>query len=201
MAKDLTAKQRAIFDFICETIRVESRPPTVREISEYFGFQSPKAATDHLTALERKGYITRPDRSSRNIVVREELDPQGIPVVGRIAAGEPLLAIENIEESLSTNVLYGVNAKTIALKVDGESMTGAGILPGDYVIVETGRRIGNGKIGAVRIGDEATVKRVFREKTQLRLQAENPAYEDITLNSRSPEVEAIGPVIGVMRRV
>jgi repressor LexA len=201
MAKDLTAKQRAIFEFICETIRVESRPPTVREISEYFGFQSPKAATDHLTALERKGYISRPDRSSRNIVVREELDPQGIPVVGRIAAGEPLLAIENIEESLSTNVLYNVGARTMALKVDGESMTGAGILPGDYVIVENGQRVRNGKIGAVRIGDEATVKRVFIEKAQVRLQAENPDYKDIIVNRRSPEFEIIGPVIGVMRRL
>jgi repressor LexA len=201
MAKGLTSRQRQVFEFICSVMRAENRPPTVREIAEYFGFRSPKAATDHLDALERKGYIRRRDRRARNIEVREELAPQGIPVVGRIAAGIPTLAVENLESSLSTTEMFGVDDHTFALQVEGDSMIGAGILPGDYVIVQGGRSISRGDIAAVRIGDEATVKRVYISENQVRLKAENPAYEDIIVNRESPEFAVCGPVVGVMRKV
>lgn len=202
MAKGLTARQRQIFEFICETMRAENRPPTVREIAQNFGFQSPKAATDHLDALERKGYIVRRNRKARNIEIRAELSPQGIPIVGRIAAGSPALAIENLEGSLSTTGLFNVDEHTFALQVEGESMIGAGILPGDYVIVDSSKgRARNGAIAAVRIGDEATVKRVFISKGQVRLKAENPDFEDIVLDKNSPEFAFYGPVTGVMRKL
>ncbi|MCK4283198.1 MAG: transcriptional repressor LexA [Candidatus Brocadiae bacterium] len=201
MAKGLTARQREIFDFICETMRAENRPPTVREIADHFNFQSPKAATDHLDALERKGYIRRRNRKARNIEIREELSPQGIPLVGTIAAGSPVLAVENLEGSLSTTGLFNVNERTFALQVEGESMTGAGILPGDYVIVDSGARVRKGAIAVVRIGDEATVKRVFISQGQARLKAENPDYEDIVLDKNSPEFAIYGPVVGVMRKL
>jgi repressor LexA len=201
MAKGLTKRQREVFDFICGVMRDENRPPTVREIAERFGFRSPKAATDHLDALERKGYIQRRNRKSRNIEVREELSPLGIPLVGRIAAGSPILAIENLEGSLSTAGLFNTDENTFALQVDGESMTGAGILPGDYVIVDKEGRIRNGAIAAVAIGDEATVKRVYIKKGQVVLKAENPAYEDIVVDRNSPEFSIYGPVVGVMRKL
>jgi repressor LexA len=201
MAKGLTKRQREVFDFICGTMREETRPPTVREIAERFGFRSPKAATDHLDALERKGFIQRRNRKSRNIEVREELSPLGIPLVGRIAAGSPILAIENLEGSLSTAGLFNADENTFALQVEGESMTGAGILPGDYVIVASGDRIRNGAIAAVGIGDEATVKRVYMKKSQVVLKAENPDYEDIVVDRSSPEFSVYGPVVGVMRKV
>ncbi len=201
MAKGLTKRQRQVFEFICNVIREESRPPTVREVADHFGFRSPKAATDHLDALERKSYIIRRNRKARNIEVREELSPQGIPLVGRIAAGSPILAVENLEGSLSTNGLFNVDERTFALQVEGESMIGAGILPGDYVIVDSGAGVGKGAIAAVAIGDEATVKRVFISKNQVRLKAENPDYEDIVLDKNSPDFAVYGPVVGVMRRL
>jgi repressor LexA len=201
MARGLTDRQKAIFDFICSAMRSESRPPTVREIADHFGFRSPKAATDHLDALERKGYIRRRNRKARNIEIREELSPQGIPIVGRIAAGSPILAIDNLDGSLSTTEFFGTDRDTFALQVEGESMIGAGILPGDYVIVDVAGKVRNGTIAAVRIGDEAAVKRLALTKTQARLKSENPAYEDIVLDKDSPEFAVYGPVIGVMRRL
>ncbi len=201
MAKGLTDRQREVFDFICSVMREETRPPTVREIADHFGFRSPKAATDHLDALERKGYIRRRNRKARNIEIRDELSPQGIPLVGRIAAGAPILAVENLEGSLSTNDLFGVDEQTFALQVEGESMVGAGILPGDYVVVDSGARVRPGAIAAVRLGDEATVKRVYVNKDQVRLVAENPDYEDIVVDRKSEEFAIYGPVVGVMRRV
>jgi len=201
MAKGLTERQREIFEFICQTMRDENRPPTVREIARQFKFRSPKAATDHLDALERKGYIRRRNRKARNIEIREELSPQGIPIVGRIAAGAPVLAVENLEGSLSTTRLFDVDEHTFALEVEGESMVGAGILPGDYVIVKGNGNVANGAVAAVRIGDEATVKRVFIGQGQVRLKAENPDFEDIVLDRNSPEFALYGPVVGVMRRL
>ena len=201
MARGLTDRQREIFDFICDVMRAENRPPTVREIAEHFGFRSPKAATDHLDALERKGYIRRRDRKARNIEIRSELSPQGIPLVGRIAAGTPILAVENLEGSLSTTEMFGVDEHTFALQVEGESMIGAGILPGDFVIVDGSRQAGKGDIAAVRIGDEATVKRIYAERGQVRLKAENPAFKDILVDKNSPEFAVYGLVVGVMRKL
>lgn len=201
MAKGLTERQKEVFQFICDVMRSESRPPTVREIAQNFDFQSPKAATDHLDALEKKGYIRRRNRKARNIEIREELSPQGIPLVGRIAAGSPILAVENLEGSLSTTALFKAHERTFALQVQGDSMTDAGILAGDYVIVDGKARVRNGAIAAVRIGDEATVKRVFISKGQVRLKSENPAYEDMFVDRSSPEFAIYGPVVGVMRKL
>ena len=201
MAKGLTDRQREVFEFICDAMRSENRPPTVREIAQHFGFQSPKAATDHLDALERKGYIRRRNRKARNIEIREELSPQGIPLVGRIAAGSPILAVENLEGSLSPASLFDADERTFALEVEGESMTGAGILPGDYVIVDGDAEVRNGAIAAVRIGDDATVKRLYVSKRQARLKSENPAYEDIVVDRDSSDFAIYGPVVGVMRRL
>ncbi len=201
MAKGLTDRQREVFEFIRDVMRVDHRPPTVREIADHFGFRSPKAATDHLDALERKGYIQRRDRKARNIDVREELAPEGIPLVGRIAAGSPIMAVENLETSLSTTDMFDVDEMTFALQVEGESMTGAGIMPDDYVIVDGDGEVKRGDIAAVRIGDESTVKRVYVDGGRVRLRSENPAYEDIIVDQDSPEFALYGPVVGVMRKL
>ena len=200
MARGLTDRQREIFDFICDVMRAENRPPTVREIAKHFGFRSPKAATDHLDALERKGYIRRRDRRAQHRDPLRTLAP-GIPLVGRIAAGTPILAVENLEGSLSTTEMFGVDEHTFALQVEGESMIGAGILPGDFVIVDGNRQVSKGDIAAVRIGDEATVKRVYTERGQVRLKAENPAFQDIVVDKNSPEFGIYGLVVGVMRKM
>ena len=201
MAQKPTERQRQVFEFIRETVREGNRPPTVREIADHFGFRSPKAVTDHLNALERKGYIFRRNRKSRNIEIPEELSPRGIPLVGRIAAGSPILAVENLEEPLSLTGLFAVTRSTFALKVHGESMRDAGILEGDYVIVESAAPVKNGTIAAVLLGDEATVKRVFFEGGTIRLKAENPDFEDIVVRKDSPGLEICGPVRGVVRRL
>ena len=111
------------------------------------------------------------------------------------------IAVDNLEGSLSTTGLFNADKNTFALQVEGESMIGAGILPGDYVIVDSKGRVRNGAIAAVRIGDEATVKRVFINKRQARLKAENPDYEDIVVDRNSPDFAVYGPVIGVMRKL
>jgi len=201
MSKKLTNRQREVFEFIRDTCRAESRPPTVREIADHFGFRSPKAATDHLNALERKGYIVRRNRKSRNIEIPEELSPQGIPVLGRIAAGSPILAVENVERTLSLGGLFGLSSTTFALRVQGDSMRDAGILDGDYVIVESGAEVKNGAIAVVLLGDEATVKRVFFERHRVRLRPENPAFEEIVVDESSPDFRMCGPVRGLMRRL
>ncbi len=201
MAKGLTARQREVFEFIRHTFRAAHRPPTVREIAEHFGFRSPKAVTDHLNALERKGYIVRRSRKSRNIEIPEDFAPDGIPVVGRIAAGSPILAVENLEGSISLNNLFALSATTFVLRVQGDSMREAGILDGDYVVVEGEAPVKSGTIAVILLGDEATVKRVFFEGERVRLHAENPSFEDITVDVSSPGFRLCGPVRGVVRRL
>ncbi len=122
MAKEPTQKQRAVFDFVCEAIRREGRPPTVREVADHFGYASPKAASDHLAALERKGYLSRPERKSRNIHSAEGLDPRGIPVVRDIEPETPVLTLGKVEESLSLNTLFEVDQKTVAVRMKDDSM-------------------------------------------------------------------------------
>jgi len=201
MARGLTERQKEVFDFICASIRRTSCPPTVREIADHFRFRSPKAASDHLAALERKGYIVRTTGKARNISVRKELSPQGIPLVGRMAAGPRLLALENLQGSLSTAALFEADENTFALQMKGDSMKDAGILEGDYLIVASGQAVRDGSIAAVQIAEEATVRRVFFEDALVRLVCENPDFEDIALGKQAAGFRIIGPVKGVIRKL
>jgi repressor LexA len=201
MAKDLTDRQREVFEFIRDSFRNHNCPPTVREIAKHFQFSSPKAATDHLNALERKGYIRRRSSKARNIELPDKLDPQGIPILGRIAAGSPVLAVEDIEDSVSLNGMFSPSPNTFALEVNGASMEGAGILDGDYVVVEKDGSVKNGSIAVALLGDEATVKRVFFEKDHVRLEPENPDFAPIHVEQSDPEFRICGPVRGVIRRL
>lgn len=201
MAKQLTDRQREIFEFIRHSIRNYSRPPTVREIADHFGFKSPKAATDHLNALEKKGYIQRRNSKARNIELPDGLDPQSIPILGSIAAGDPVLAVEEIEGAVSVSGMFEPSPNTFALTVNGSSMRDAGILDGDYVVVEKDGVVKDGGIAVVMLGDEATVKRVFFGEETIKLQPENPDYQVIEVSRSDPDFQICGPVRGVVRQM
>lgn len=201
MTKKLTERQREIFGFIRDSIRTHNCPPTVREIADHFGFRSPKAATDHLNALEKKGYIQRRNSKARNIELPEGLDPQSIPILGRIAAGEPVLAVEEIEGAVSVSGVFQPSPNTFALTVNGSSMRDAGILDGDYVVVEKGAPVKDGAIAVAMLGDEATVKRIYYADNAIILQPDNPDFDAITVDRSDPDFQLCGPVRGVVRQI
>jgi len=199
MAKGLTDRQREVFEFIRDAMRTEKRPPTVREISDHFEFKSPKAASDHLAALERKGYISRKTSKARNIEIPKELSPLGIPLITRIPADSPLLDVENIESSLSWSSVFGENDEKFAIHMADDSMRGAGIEEGDYVVVSSAEEVTDGALGVVAVKDTPLVRRVYLENGSVRLVAEDG--EDETLDKNSDEVRMLGAVKGIVRRI
>lgn len=199
----LTGRQKQILEYIKRQTREKGYPPSVREIGESVGLSSSSTVHGHLARLEEKGYIRRDPSKPRAI---EVLDEGGravqkhrlvsVPLIGRVTAGEPILAVENIEDyvPLPRDLAGGEGA--FLLSVRGESMIGAGINDGDMVIVRPQRAADNGDIVVARLEDEATVKRYFKEKNTVRLQPENPAMEPIV----SKNVEILGKVIGLIRK-
>jgi repressor LexA len=201
----LTKRQEAILRFIQEHIQTRQVPPTVREIGARFGI-GPAGVFGHLKALERKGQVRRADRGSRAIEVvsgggRSAGERRGgvsVPVVGRVAAGRPILAEERIEDHLWVDARFATGAHLFALQVKGQSMVGAGILDGDYVIARQLDTADDGDIVVALIGDEATVKRLRRRRGGWRLDPENPDYESIAVTE--PTVIQ-GKVVAVYRRL
>src|SRR6478735_7600179 len=171
----LTERQQAILDFINEYVNDNGFPPSVREIGRKFGIY-PATVQDHISALERKGYLQKKRFQSRTLSVpassRQSSEP-GIPIVGRVAAGLPLLAQENIEDMIQLPKDWAP-AGAFLLKVQGKSMEGAHILDGDYVLVHPHQTASNGEIVVALIGDEATVKRFYKTESGITLKAENP---------------------------
>jgi repressor LexA len=205
--KKLSSKQLAILDFIKKEVKEKGYPPSVREIGEAVGLSSVSTVHGHLARLEKKGLIRRDPTKPRAIEILDgERNPAGfeeiktvqIPVLGKVTAGIPITAVENIEEYfvLPENV---VGKDTVyMLRVTGESMIEIGILDGDYVIVRQQQTAKNGDIVvAMTEEDEATVKRFFKEKNHIRLQPENLTMEPILL----PSVTILGKVIGVYRNI
>lgn len=206
MVDGLTKRQREVLDMIAGHIGREGRPPSIPEIAAYFGMKSPNGAAKHLAALEAKGAIIR-GHGARSIRLAEWVEQPSAtedvaytPLLGSIAAGEPILAAELPGESipLPKTMLAGVRS-AFMLEVKGESMIEDGILPGDYVVVAGDLAVRDGDIAAVRIDDEATVKRVYREGKKVRLQPANSAYEPIILEDDGRAVEVVGKVIGLIR--
>src|SRR5919198_1059485 len=178
----LTARQQSILDFINEYVRDNGFPPSVREIGRHFGIY-PATVQDHLSALERKGYLQKKKFQSRTLSIpasSRRRGDSGIPIVGRVAAGLPLLAQENIEEMIQLPKEWAP-AGAFLLKVQGNSMEGAHILNGDYVLVHPQETTANGEIVVALIGEEATVKRFYRTDRGITLKAENPQYEPIEI--------------------
>jgi len=202
MKYSLTARQRQILGFILEQIDRRGIPPTIREIGAQFGISSPNGVRDHLLALQRKGYLKRSPEKSRFLEVAERLRrDRGSPILGQIAAGKPILAEENFQGLLNFDLLFGRDSALFALRVEGESMTGAGIFPGDFVVVKHQPDIASGEIGVVYIDDEATVKRIFLEGDRLRLQPENETMDPVFIDRDDDRLRIGGKVIGVVRKM
>jgi repressor LexA len=207
---DLAPRQRALLDFIAAYQDQKGIPPTIREIGEALGIKSTNGVSDHIKALVRKGYLERVGdaRASRGVRLsqasrggfREEATV-AVPLVGRVAAGTPLLAEENYAGTVHIDSsMLPHNAPAFALTVAGNSMIEDGILDGDYVFVRQQSTARNGEIAVVQVDGDATVKRFYREKGRIRLQPSNAAMEPIWVEP-DQQVEIVGVVVGVYRRV
>jgi len=199
MPKDtLTARQSEILDLIRGYIADEGCPPTRAEIARALGFRSPNAAEDHLRALQRKGYIEIVAGSSRGIRLLD--DDFGLPVVGRVAAGEPILAEQHIEDHQQLEPgLFHPRADYL-LRVHGDSMKDAGILDNDLLAVHSTPNAENGQIVVARIDEEVTVKRFQQRGSIVRLLPENPAYEPIRIDLKDQPLVIEGLAVGVLRK-
>jgi repressor LexA len=199
----LTKRQQEIFDFIGRYSAKHGYPPTVRDIGKAIGLTSSSTVHAHLANLEKIGMIRRDPTKPRALELLVEgakkiVSPAGgLPIVGRVAAGSPILAEENIEEYVEVPPIAGGDAGEYVLKISGDSMKDAGILDGDHVVVHPQDTARDGEIVVALMGEEATVKRYFREADHIRLQPENDAHEPI----RSREVQVLGSVVGVCRRM
>ena len=199
---DLTKRQKEIFEFIRRYAGKYGYPPTVREIGKAVGLHSSSTVHAHLANLEKSGLLRRDPSKPRAIELlvdraKKAIRPSGLPLVGQVAAGQPILAEENIEDYLDVPAVVGGESGDYVLRVRGESMKDAGILEGDFVVVRPAERARNGEIVVALVEDEATVKRFFRERDHVRLQPENPSMEPI----RSRDVQVLGRVVGVFRKV
>ncbi len=200
----LSAKQGEILEYIKQAIRTNGYPPSVREIGKAVGLSSSSTVHMHLGKIEAAGYIKRDPTKPRTINIQNDSDWQqkqviAVPLVGRVTAGQPILAVENIEDTYPLPAqLVGRTDNVFMLTVSGESMINAGILDGDYVLVKETNSADNGDIVVALLdGEEATVKRFFREENYIRLQPENDAMEPI----RSRNVSILGKVIGLYRQL
>jgi repressor LexA len=200
MDLDLTKRQREIFDFIRRYASKHGYPPTVREIGKAVGLGSPSTVHAHLANLEKIGLLRRDPTKPRAIELLVErakraVRGNGLPLVGEVAAGEPVLAEERIDEYIDLPAQVGGEEGDFILRVKGDSMKDAGILAGDYVVVRAGEDAADGEIVVALVEDDATVKRFFRENGTIRLQPENSAYKAI----RSRDVRVLGTVVGMFR--
>lgn len=225
----LTQRQKAVLDYIVESIQDRGYPPTLREIGNHLGIRSTNGVNDHLRALERKGYLTREDMKSRTLRPTElartvlagagfgngnnvrQLHPHGsavgdileIPILGRVAAGLPLEALEHPEDTVRIDrMLVGASGEIFGLRIAGDSMVEAGILDGDYVFVRKQIEAARGTIVVCLVGDEATCKYYFPEKHHIRLQPANAEMAPILIPRTDwRETSILGVVVGVYRKI
>lgn len=194
----LTSRQSEVLELIRTCIASQGRPPTRAEIAHRLGFRSANAAEDHLRALARKGVIELAPGSSRGIRLVDAVN--GLPVVGRVAAGAPILAEQNIEEYCSVDPAVFHPRADYLLRVRGDSMKGAGILDGDLLAVHRTPRAVNGRIVVARIADEVTVKRFQRRGTIVYLLPDNPDYAPLRIDLREQSLVIEGQAAGILRK-
>lgn len=200
----ITPKQQEILEFIKESILNRGYPPAVREICEAVHLKSTSSVHSHLETMEKNGYIRRDPTKPRAIEIiddnfnltRREL--VNVPIVGTVTAGEPILAVENIEGYFPISPEFLKNKQTFMLKVKGESMINAGIFSGDYILVEETPTASDGEIIVALVEDSVTVKRFYKEEDHFRLQPENDAMEPILVPKNTP-FSIVGKVIGLFR--
>ncbi len=204
--KGLTARQEQVLAYIRESLRDNGYPPTVREICSALELSSPSTVHAHLANLERLGLIKRDPTKPRALDVARDLrPPRPLPLVGRVAAGQPILAEENIEEHIDVPAFLRRDDGDFVLTVHGDSMIDAGIHSGDYIVVHPQPDAENGEVVVALVNSEATAdseattKRFFREGGQVRLQPENENHEPIVLPA--DEVQVVGRVVGVLRKL
>jgi len=205
LTKDLTKRQQEIFDFIKRYSARYGYPPTVRDIGKAVGLASSSTVHAHLANLEKSGLLRRDPSKPRAIelldraaaAVRDVVKPPGLPLVGHVAAGQPVLAEENIEDYVDVPAVAGGEEGDYLLRVRGDSMKNAGILEGDIVVVRPQETAQDSEIVVALVGEEATVKRFFRESDHVRLQPENETMEPI----RSKDVRVLGRVVGLLRSI
>jgi repressor LexA len=200
--KDLTKRQREIFEYISQYLASHGYPPTVREIGKAVGLHSSSTVHAHLAKLEKLGVLKRDPTKPRAMEVlvekaKQAVKPTGLPLVGQVAAGEPVVAEENIEEYLQVPDMIGGESGDYILKVRGDSMIDIGILDGDFVVVRRADTARSGEIVVAEIEGEATVKRFFKEQDHIRLQPENKRMKPIITR----DAAVCGRVVGVFRSV
>lgn len=201
--KKLTARQQDILDFIVEEIQKQGYPPTLREICTQFGISSTQGVRRHIDALEKKGYIVR-DAGARRISVSPQIldlsgssDVVSIPLLGEVAAGQPIFADDQVQERIAVSSEWlGPRGDHFFLKVKGYSMADS-ILPGDMVLVEKQQVASNGEIIVALLEDEATVKRFYKKGSEIRLKSDNPEFDDILPQDH---LQILGRVTALMRR-
>ncbi len=192
----LTERQQQILDWIRQHLENTGFPPTRAELCQAMGFRSPNAAEDHLRALARKGAIELMPGASRGIRLTE---PEGLPLVGRVAAGSPILAAEHLEGHYRVDPHLFHPAAHYLLRVQGLSMRDAGILHQDLLAVHQTADVSNGQIVVARIGDDVTVKRFFRKGAHVELRPENPDFEPIRVDLREQSLDIEGLGVGIIR--
>ena len=201
MERELTETQKKILSFIVDHVEGEGSPPTIREISGHFGYSAPTSARTHLQALEKKGYVKLHQGRARGIeLIQEKVrklfwNLQGIPLVGRVAAGQPILAEENIEDVLELKGMFPQENDLFALRVKGDSMIEAGIIENDLIIVRPQQTANIGDIVVAIIDDEGTVKRFGQAGDHIRLEPANKNYLPIITR----DARVVGKVIGLVR--
>ncbi len=206
MYEDLSNNQIKILDFLKSEIQLKGYPPSVREICNAVGLKSTSTVHGHLSKLEKKGYIRRDGTKPRAIEILDKnsnisyfsmKEIVEVPIVGKVTAGAPILAVENIEDTFPLPVSFIDGDTNFILTISGESMVDAGIMDGDFVIVKKQSIANNGDIVVALIEDEATVKRFYKEKNHIRLQPENQYMKPIIVK----EVSILGKVTGVFRKI
>lgn len=205
MYEDLSNKQIEILNFIREAVSKKGYPPAVREICEAVGLKSTSTVHGHLTKIEQKGYIKRDPTKPRAIEIIDtmnnglnlDMSTSYVPVVGQVTAGEPILAVENLEENFPVPSEFMADGEYFMLRITGDSMIEAGILDRDYVLVKQQNEANNGDTVVALVEDSATVKTFYKEKNQVRLQPENPTMDPMYFDT----VEILGLVKGVFRKM
>ena len=197
----LNTQEERVFNYIKEKIQDTGYPPSVREICAALGFKSTSSAHQYISRLAEKGYISKDDLKTRAIKIVGAESTIALPIVGKVAAGEPILAQENVEDYFSIGESFfnkdSLKNDNFILKVQGESMINAGINNGDYIIVSKQNTARNGQIVVAMIDGEATVKTFYKEKDHVRLQPENDTMEPIIVR----DVQIVGKVVGLFRKI
>lgn len=201
MGTTLNVQEKRVFDYLKEQIREKGYPPSIREICAALNFKSTSSVHQYIARLAEKGYIDKGDLKTRAIKIVGDEPTISIPIVGKVAAGEPILAQENIEDYFSIGESFfsqsDLKNETFVLKVQGESMINAGINNGDYIILSKENTARNGQIVVAMIDGNATVKTFYKEKDYVRLQPENDTMEPIIVK----DVQIVGKVVGLFRKI